>query len=94
MAQPARIQSVPIPEDLRVLLLAKLSEQQLATWGAEALVVEAVREHIISRQKGATLLGLDDYESREAFFGRHELFNEYTLEMVEQDFKTIDQAIR
>jgi hypothetical protein len=44
--------------------------------GVEALVVEAVREHIESRRKGASLLGLEDYESREAFFERHGLFNE------------------
>jgi hypothetical protein len=94
MAQPEHIQPVPIPNDLRALLLAKLSEEQVSAWATEALVVEAAREHVISRRKAATLLGFEDYESREAFFERHQLFNEYTVEMVEQDFKTIDEHRR
>lgn len=53
-------------------------------------MVEAVREHIISRNKGATLLGLEDYESREAFFDRHQLFNGYTFEMWEQGRESIE----
>lgn len=90
MALPAHIQQVPIPEDLRTLLLAKLNDEQLSAWITEAAVVEAVRQHVISRNKGATLLGLEDYESRGAFFERHQLFNEYTIEMVEEDFKAIE----
>jgi hypothetical protein len=89
MAQPAYIQPVAIPEDLRALLLAELGEKELSAWATEALVVEAARQHIISRRKAATLLGLTNYLEREAFFERHQLFNEYTLEMVEEDFKTI-----
>jgi hypothetical protein len=45
-------------------------EKELDHWLAEAIVVAAVREHIISRRKAATLLGYEDYESREAFFGQ------------------------
>ncbi len=90
MVQPAHIQPVAIPEDLRVLLLAELSEQQLSEWVTEAAVVEAARQHVISRNKAATLLAHDDYEAREAFFERHELYNEYTMEMWEQDLKTIE----
>jgi hypothetical protein len=94
MAEPAHIQPVPIPEDLRVLLLAKLNDEQLSAWVTEAAVVEAVRQHVISRNKGATLLGLDDYEARDAFFERHQLYNDYTMEMLDQDFRTIDQHRR
>ncbi|HEY3782387.1 MAG TPA: hypothetical protein VGL56_14995 [Fimbriimonadaceae bacterium] len=94
MAQPAHIQPVLIPEDLRSLLLAKFGDKELSAWVTEAVVVEAVRQHVISRNKGATLLGLNDYEAREAFFDRHELFNEYTMEMLEQDFKTIERHLR
>ena len=90
--QQAHFESVPIPEDLRALLLANRSEEQLTTWATEALVVEAVRQHIISRRKAATLLGHQDYESREAFFERYGLLNEYTLEMLERDLQTIDRA--
>ena len=90
MVQPAHIQTVLIPDDLRALLLAKLSEEQLSDWATEALVVEAAREHVISRRKAATLLGYHDYESREEFFERHRLFVEYTMEMWEQDLKSIE----
>jgi len=90
MIQAAHIHPVPIPDDLRTLLLAKLSEQQLSDWATEALVVEAAREHVISRRKAAALLGYQDYDSREAFFERHQLFIEYTLEMWQQDLKSIE----
>jgi hypothetical protein len=90
MALPAHIQPVPIPEDLRAILIAKLSEQRVSAWATEALVVEVAREHIISRRKAATLLGLEDYESREAFFERHQLNIEYRMEMWEQDRKSIE----
>jgi hypothetical protein len=50
-----------------------------------------LREHIISRRKAASLLGLDSYLDRNAFFVRHGLMNEYTLEMVEQDIRAIEK---
>jgi hypothetical protein len=93
MIQAAHVHTVPIPDDLWALLLAKLSEQQLSDWATETLVVEAAREHVISRRKAASLLGYQDYESREAFFERHQLFNEYTVEMLDEDFKTIDMHL-
>jgi len=90
MAQPAYNESVPIPLDLQSLLLARLRGQSISAWATEAVIVEAVREHVISRNKAATLLELEDYETREDFFERHQLFNEYTVEMLDEDFKTID----
>lgn len=91
MINSASIESVPIPNDLLSLLSAKLSGGSVSAWASEAIVAEAVRERIISRNKGATLLGFEDLESREDFFTRHELFNDYTAEMLAEDFKTIDQ---
>jgi hypothetical protein len=90
MARPEKIQSDPIPADLRAILLTKLSEQQVAAWATEAVVVEAAREHIISRRKAASLLGLNNYVERHAFFERHGLTNEYTAQMVEMDIKAIE----
>lgn len=89
MVQPAYIQPVPIAEDLRSILVEKMGEAKLSSWASEAIVVEAIRENVISRKKGASLLGLDDIEAREAFFERHQLHNEYTVEMLEQDLASI-----
>lgn len=83
-------ESVPLPTGIREILLTKMPESELDHWAGEAIVVEAAREHLISRRKAATLLGYEDHDSREAFFERHGLTNEYTLEMVEEDFKAID----
>jgi len=91
MAQQAHLESISLPKNVKDALLSKLPEAEIATWAIEAMVVEAVREHFISRNKAATLLGFEDYESRDEFFERHELFNEYTLEMLEQDLKAIDK---
>ena len=90
MAQTASSQAIPLPGKVRDLLLLKVPDGELARWAVEAIVVEAVREHMISRNKAATFLGLEDYESREAFFERHGLLNSYTLEMIREDFETID----
>ena len=72
--------------------MSRFDENQALNWGLEALVVEAARDHIISRRKAATLLGIQDYQAREDFFARHGLTNEYTLEMLDLDFKAIDRA--
>jgi hypothetical protein len=71
------------------MILLKMPEGELHHWVLEAIVVEAAREHIISRRKTASILGFKDFESREAFFERHGLFIEYTMEMAEKDFKSI-----
>ncbi len=89
MAQTARTISVYLPPGVRELLLLKVPEAELDHWALEAIVVEAAREHVISRSKAASLLGLDDYEARDAFFERHGLTNEYTLEQMEMDRKAI-----
>jgi len=83
------IESVPLPPGIRDILLMKMPADDVDHWAAEAIVVEAAREHIISRRKAATLLGYDDNQSRETFFDRYGLTNEYTLEMVEEDFQAI-----
>lgn len=90
MSQTMNIESVPLPPGIRDILLMKMPEDEVDHWAAEAIVVEAAREHLISRRKAATLLGYDDYQSRETFFERHGLTNEYTLEMVAEDFQAID----
>jgi|GEM_PF-1589638 len=89
MPQSANADSVSIPKEIRELLLLKVPEGELGYWALEAIVVEAAREHIISRRKAASLLGLQDYESRDAFFERHGLTHEYTVEMVEADLRAI-----
>ena len=88
--------AVPLPQGLRELLLLKVPAAKLNDWALEAIVVEAAREHIISRRKSAELMGLTSSAEREAFFDRHGLTNEYTAEMVEEDFRAIEhlEAIR
>lgn len=72
------------------MLLRRVAEKELDRWIAEAVVVEAAREHFISRRKAASLLGYEGTVDREAFFERHGLSSEYTSEMVEEDFATIN----
>ena len=93
MAQPAYTETIELPIELHELLRTKLGDKSVASWLTEAAVVEAAREHFISRRKAATLLGYEDYESREDFFERHQLFIEYTMEMLEQDLKS-SEALR
>ena len=90
MAQRALKQTISIPQDLATLLTEKLGVRSLDSWGLEAVVVEAAKEHLISRGRAASLLGLEDYESRNQFFEKHGLLNEYTMEMLDEDFKRIE----
>ena len=85
------IESIPLPPDLREVLLLKVPEAELTHWATEALVVEAAREGFISRRKAATLLGYDAYDAREAFFERHRLIEEYSLEMLEMDRRALEK---
>jgi len=96
MTQAVNESAVSLPQSIRELLLLKVPEAEINHWALEAIVVEAAREHIISRRKAADLLGLKNYASREAFFERHGLILEYTMEMVEEDFRTIEhlEALR
>lgn len=91
MAQPVHLEPVPIPEALHELLVARLGEREVSSWATEAVVVESARQGLISRRKAATLLGIQDPSAREEFFERHGLILEYTAEMLEEDFKTIDK---
>jgi len=90
MVQPIPPSAVNIPAEIKSLLAGEIGEAKFSAWVTEAVVVEAARQHIISRRKAATLMGLAGYEDREAFFERHDLRNEYTVEMVEEDFKTLE----
>ena len=61
---------VQIPEPLQSVLLGRVGS--LSRWGWEALVLEAVREGLLSRGQGGELLGLNFHE-REVFFAQRGL---------------------
>ena len=92
MSSTARDEPILLPIGIREVLMSTMPVSEINRWAGEAIVVEAVREHLISRRKAATLLGYEDYESREAFVNRHNLRNDYTLEMIQDDFRAIDQS--
>jgi hypothetical protein len=89
MDESARAGNVPLPEGIREHL-AEVTEADLNKWAGEAIVAEAARRHLLSRHKAATLLGLEDYQTREAFFVWHGLTNKYTLAMLEEDLEGIN----
>jgi hypothetical protein len=73
MADPAMDSppvEVQVPEPLRSALLGRVGS--LSRWGWEALVLEAVREGLLSRGQGGEWLGLNFHE-REAFFAQRGL---------------------
>jgi len=56
---------VPIPEEIRLVLLEQgVDDSRLAKWTLEAMLIEALREGIISRGKLGELLNLG-FEERE-----------------------------
>jgi predicted HTH domain antitoxin len=61
--------AVTLPEPLRVALEDGNESVDLSRWTLEALVLEAVREGLISRGRGGELLGLG-FHQREELFAR------------------------
>ncbi len=84
---------VEVPEEFRKLIAKQRGEANLPQWASEALVIEAVREGLISRRKAAELLGIDGELDRDEFFARSGLIEEYTPEMLEQDRKSYEELI-
>ena len=70
---------VHVPEPLRSALLGRVGS--LSRWGWEALVLEAVREGLLSRGQAGELLGLGFHE-RETFFAQRGL----TYDLSEEEF--------
>ncbi len=57
---------VPIPEEIRLVLLEQgVDDSRLAKWTLEAMLIEALREGIISRGKLGELLNLGFQEREE-----------------------------
>lgn len=71
--------SVEVPEELRRILAERPGEAELPRWALEAIVLEAVREGILSRGRGGELLGLGFHE-REALYARRGLVYSYDAE--------------
>ena len=71
---------VQVPEPLRSALAGRV--RSLSRWGWEALVLEAVREGLLSRGQAGELLGLGFHE-REAFFAQRGL----TYDLSEEDLQ-------
>ena len=81
--------TILLPDSLYDALVTRVGDEGLAAWGIEAMAVEAVRQGTISRRKAASILEIDSPDVREAFFERHGLSLEYTLEDMEEDFRTL-----
>ena len=71
--------SVELPDELRRILAERPGEAELPRWTFEAIVLEAVREGILSRGRGGELLGLGFHE-REALYARRGLVYSYSEE--------------
>jgi predicted HTH domain antitoxin len=79
---------VDVPEPLRSALLDRVGS--LSRWGWEALVLEAVREGLLSRGQAGELLGLSFHE-REAFFARRGLAYDLSEEELQRERADAEQ---
>jgi hypothetical protein len=76
--------TIEVPASLTAALTKSKDEATLPRWALEALVVEAVREHVISRGFGGELLGMD-FGQREEFYAQHGVTYDLTNEELDED---------
>jgi len=84
---------VPIPDELGRLLASRaLSEDELARWALEAILIEAYRERLLSRGKLGELLGLSFHE-REAFLAERGVPYNYDPDDLATDARTLYEVL-
>ena len=71
--------TITLPESLASALEEGLGGGDLPRWALEALVVEAVREGLVSRGFGGDVLGIGFHE-REALYARRGVVYDYSKE--------------
>lgn len=80
-----------IPDAFREALEGHRTDADIPRLAFEALVVEAVRQGIVSRGFGGELLGLD-FADREVFFGARGLTYDLPPSDLEGDLTALDLA--
>ena len=85
--------TVEIPAPLTEALALQKSPATLPRWVLEALVVEAVRQRLISRGCGGELLGLS-FGEREEFYARHGVTYELSDEELAEDEEARDRMFK
>ena len=79
-----RHNAITLPDSLTSALEEGLGEVDLPLWALEAMVLEALREGLITRGHGGQLLGLGFYE-REAFYARRGIVYDLDDEALERE---------
>jgi len=72
-----------VPEPLRLAIAESQGEAALPRWGLEALVVEALRERMITRGYAGEILGLSFHE-REKLFAERGVSYDISIEELER----------
>lgn len=80
--------AVTIPERLKTALESNVGSSEFPRWALEAMVVEAVREGLISRGFGGDILGLGFY-AREELYARRGVVYDYTEEDLDAQEKDL-----
>lgn len=84
--------SVELPDELRRILAERAGEDELPRWALESIVLEAVRDGILSRGRGGELLGLGFHE-REALYARRGLVYSYGEEDLAAERKHLEALL-
>ena len=84
--------TVELPEQIERELRQLWGERELPRKAAEALVIEAYREGLISRGKLGELLGMS-FAEREEFLSTRGVPYNYCPEDLEQDRQTMDRIL-
>lgn len=81
---------IEVPAEFRQVLADQAGDASVPRWALEALVIEAVREGLVSRGFGGEMLGINFHE-REKFFASRGIvydFSETELDAEQRDLES------
>ena len=84
--------TITVPEGLVSAIEAGLDGVDLPRWTLEAMVVEAVRESLISRGFGGELLGIGFHE-REALYAQRGIVYQYSEEELDAEQRDLERLL-
>lgn len=84
--------TITVPESLTNAVEEGLGKVDLPRWALEAMVLEALREGLITRGYGGEILGLGFHE-REAFYAQRGVVYDYSDEDLAQERRDLERML-
>jgi predicted HTH domain antitoxin len=85
--------SVEVPDGILAAVAEMAGERELSRWILETVVIEAIRNGLISRGRGGEILGLSFYE-REELYAQRGLLYDISAEELERQQADLERMLK